>query len=333
MILKQKNIFCFFIVLFFSFFIKFFSYAAVVADSQTEVIPRTTSDTIINKLTGFNQSFKANDGYLDFGLRLGYINGYTAFDFNHHVSELEYPFRNIIGGGNISFGYKGFSLNVEMWGTLDNDAGWNLKDKDWDDQGQIESDTRSRADMNAIIMDGNMRYDFYRYFFDKNSNKESQGVDNIRVGLLGGYRYQRFGYDGWGLIGSSEQDENDKVFTYKIKHYMPYCGLGLNVNKDKFGMNMSVKYALKPRAQDQDYHVLRGLIFHADYKDNPNVFIYNIVFFWKIIQNLQLNFGADVSLIRLDGKVWEEQGEDQWDKEQSSDTKQFIYWTGLSYKF
>ena len=292
------------------------------------------------KPDGFIGSFKSNGWNLDVGMRFGYMDGFTSFDFNHHTSELEYPFNCYLGGGNLNLGYKGASLNSEFWGSLVNDptAGWNMKDKDWDPEGNLESDTRSGSNMNAVIWDTNLRYDFLNHSFgQKNIDEEADKSLNIKLGALIGYRYQRYGFKMDGLYQTCEEEDGlssgNSVLEYKIKYNLPYYGLAAEAGNDKFGVSLSAKYAFSPRVKDLDNHVLRNLNFYGDYKKDPNIFMGNFVMFWNFCKSWKLNAGADVALIRLDGRVREDQDDPAWDNDQSIDTRQFIYWIGLGYRF
>jgi len=306
---------------------------------QQPVTVETKQENFMGKLSGFTQSFKSNGGYLDFGLRTAYIFGQNSYDYNHHTSELEFPFRAYLGGGNISLGYKDLSINSEAWGSLldDPSAGWHTKDKDWHSNGYIYSDTKSYSDMNAVIWDLNLRYNFLKYSFGtKKTDKETKSPTNMKLGLLFGYRYERFGYKDFGLYQTGADDssygDGQLVSEYKVKYRVPYYGLAMDIDNGKFGVLMNAKYAFKAHAKDYDNHLLRDLHFYGDYKNNPNVFMANCAVFWRFYKNWQVNFGADATLIRIDGKTWEETTPNDIE-DQSIDTKQFIYWVGLGYRF
>lgn len=316
--------------------------------------PETNGQIMMGKLKGFTRSFKSNGGYLDLGFRFGYMDGFTSFDFNHHVSELEYPFNCYLGGGNINLGYKDLSLNSEFWGSLVNDptAGWNMKDKDWERaSGQLESDTRSHSNMNAVIWDANLRYDFFKYSFESKKSKKAESKEvaveeaegakkkpvNIKLGALIGYRYQRYGFKVDGMYQTCTEAEGEpsgsSILEYKVKYQLPYYGLAVEAGGEKLGVSLGAKYAFSPHIRDLDNHVLRSLDFYGDYKKKPNVLLTDFMVFWKFCKNWQLNTGADIALIRMDGRVWDDTHDPDWDHDQSIDTKQFIYWLGLNYRF
>ena len=309
------------------------------ADDTLQASPvETNESTVMGKLKGFVKSFKDNDGYLDLGVRTGYMYGQNTFDFDHHTSELEYPMRAYMGGGNITLGYKDFSINMEAWGSLMDDptSGWHMKDKDWNDSGQMYSYTKSSSDMNAVIWDGSVRYDFFKHSFGKKATSDQAKKLNLKLGALIGYRYERFGYKGFGLYdagGTGSYGSGQEIFEYKVKYRLPYYGLAAEMYTQKFGISVIGKYGFCGHADDLDNHVLHSRTNYGDYDGNPNVFMSNIVMFWNFHKNWEAKFGADITLIRINGQTWDETHNPAWDKDQSIDTKQFIYWIGLGYKF
>lgn len=323
-----------------------FSAYAVESNPVSQQSPVTTEvkqEHLMGKLSGFTQTFKSGGGYLDFGLRTGYISGQNSYELGHHVSELEFPFRSYLGGGNLNLGYKDLSINFQAWGTLFDDpsGGYHMKDKDWT-AGELWSDTKTNSNMNGVIWDANMRYNFLRYSFgQKKINQKDRNIDNIKLGVLLGYRYERFGYKGFGLyqtcLGTGHDwayGEETMITEYKVKYRLPYYGLAMNFENDKFGVAMDAKYAFKPHAMDYDHHALRSppLHFYGDYKGNANVFMADCAGAWKFRKGWEASVGADAALIRINGVTWEQDGLDP-DANQQIDTHQFIYWMGLAYRF
>ena len=297
--------------------------------------------TAIESIKGFTNSFKSGGGYLDVGVRTGYISGQNTYDLAHGISELEFPLRAYLGGGNLSLGYKDLSINAQAWGSLSDDpsSGMHMKDKDWTN-GQTYSDTKAMADSNTVIWDANMRYNFLRYAVgQKKINQEDRAADNLKLGVLLGYRYERFGYKGHGLYqtsGNGEDAYSDRVLVteYKIKYRLPYYGMALDVQNAKFGVLINAKYAFQPYAKDYDNHALRNppLHFFSKYNKNGNVFLGDCTFLWKFYKGWVASLGADAALIRINGVTWEEYDLDPR-ADVSVDSKSFIYWMGLGYKF
>lgn len=330
-------------------FITTFAYAAspelgnisMAQASQTPAKKIEVEKTgIMDNSKSFVGTFKANGGYLDLGLRMGHMSGYNSFDLDHHVSELEYPFDVYLGGITASLGKKKLSLNLEFWHSLSNDPsrGWNMKDKDWDEDVDLESYTKSKAKMNAMIGDVNVRYNFSEHTFKKNSAEDSNKL-NLKLGGLLGYRYQRYRYRMHGLYQIVDPDPDDNlgedilVLGYQVIYHLPYFGLVTEIGNDKFGISLSGKYGVGARADDIDQHILRGLTTRADYTKSPNVFMGNAGAYWKFFKDWQLNAGVDVTFIRIDGRLHEENYNPDWNLDQNIDSRQFIYWLGVSRRF
>jgi len=297
--------------------------------------------SIVNNPRNFFSSFKASGGYLDLGLRMGYMSGYNSFDLNHHVSELEYPFDVYLGGITASLGKDRLSTNLEFWGSLFNgpNRGWNMKDKDWDEDGELGSYTKSESKMDALIGDLNLRYNFLDGFsYGEEEARENKKI-RVRLGGLLGYRYQRYRYKMRGVYQIADPDltdnigDNVTVLGYQVKYYLPYFGIATEIGNDKFGISLSGKYGISPSANDLDQHILRDLSTRADYDKHPNVFIGNFKAYWKFLKNWQADAGVDMALIRIDGKLHEENYDPEWNLDQNIDTRQFIYSIGFSHKF
>ena len=154
---------------------------------------------------------------------------------------------------------------------------------------------------------------------------------NNTLGIFVGVGYKMFGlYDagGTGTLGSGSE-----VAEYKVKYRLPYYGLAAEMYNQKFGISIIGKYGFCGHADDLDNHVLHSRTNYADYDGDPNVFMSNITLFWNFHKNWEAKFGADITLIRINGHTWDETHNPAWDKDQNIDTKQFIYWVGLGYKF
>lgn len=271
--------------------------------------------------------------YITLGVESGYIAGNTAYDFDHHTSELEFPLNNWMIGGNLNIGLKNLSLNAEFWTPLDNDAGFNMKDKDWPD-GTLHSYTKSKASMDAIIGDVNLRCDFYRSAEPQREN---------RIGILLGYKYERFDYDLYDLYVEVDTDPpiyqgqtlypGRKIGTYWIKYSLPYTGLAVDLGGKRWGISMNAKYSFYPTAKDIDNHLVRGLVFYGDYDKHGEAWMSGIHGFWRFAKKWKLKLGLDVTFVRIDGRTWDETHDPTWDAEQSTDMRQGILWSGIEYKF
>lgn len=290
--------------------------------------------------------FSSSDGYMTAGVNIGYLKGNTAYDFDHHTSELEFPMDNVMAGGDFSLGYKDLSLNAQLWAPVEDYSGFDMKDKDWDSQGNLISYTKSKAYMEAIIWDASLRYNFYKKTGSGQENislpDEEKSLldilrcDAIKVGALLGYKYERFSFEMYDLFFPSlntTTNQGKKVLGYKIKYWLPYIGLATDIFRQNWGVGFNIKYSFYPIARDIDYHFLRELTFYGDYEKNGQAWMYSINWFWEFVKNWKLKLGADGTFVRIDGITWDETHNPTWDLDQSTDTKQWLYWTGVEYKF
>lgn len=289
-----------------------------------------------------------NKAYLTLSLQFGYLKGNTAYDFNHHASELEFPMDNWMGSGGLGFGYKNLSFNTEVWIPLEDYAGFEMKDKDWTN-GVLTSYTKSKAYMEALIGDVNLRYDFYKKVSpeveeDNASEKmwppgaQKLKFDEIKIGILLGYRYERFDYDlydlwYWPDSQGATTHQDQIIGTYKIKYYLPYLGAGVDLLREKTGLGFIIKYSFYPTAEDVDNHLLRGLTFYADYDKHREGVMGSIYGFWEFTKDWKLKLSADGTFIRIDGRTWEASRDPDWDADQSTDMKHWIFCSGIEYKF
>ncbi len=274
---------------------------------------------------------------LSLGLGIGYIKGKTAYDFNHHTSELEFPMDNVMMGTDFSLGFKNLTLYAEFWTSLEDYAGFNMKDKDWNASGDLISYTKSKAYMDAIIADANLRYDFYKKALSRDITKPILlAGDEIKIGVLLGYRFERFDYDMydvWNQLTGTTTYQGVKALTYKIKYYLPYLGLAMDLSRQNFGFGMNIKGSFYATAEDVDNHLLRGLTFYADYDKNGEALMGSIYGFFKFTKNWKLKVAADGTFIRIDGRTWEESRDPAWNTDQSTDLRHWIFWSGIEYRF
>ncbi len=274
---------------------------------------------------------------LSIAVKIGYMTGETIYDFNHHASELTFPFDNWMGGVDFSLGMNRLSLNAGFWGSLQDETGSKNTNKDWTSGGLLFSSTESVQKIDAIIWDANLRYDFY----DKNMSRSINPLllktgDEVKIGLLLGYKFERFDFDLYDLyqtLTSSLSNEGERVGTYKVKYWLPYVGIAADVLRKKCGFSLNLKIPFHPTAEDVDNHLLRGLTFYGDYNKPDYALMFSVDGFWKLVENWRLQAGADATFIALDGDTWEQAGDLVWNKDQTTELNQWIFWSGLQYRF
>jgi outer membrane protease len=218
-----------------------------------------------------------------------------------------------------------------------------MKDKDFTSAGTMYLYTKSKADLDAVILDGNVRYDFYKGNIPrKMSFLAIAKTDQIRLGALLGYRYEKFDYEMHDIyydtdLISGRQGQTlysgQKVLTYKLQNYLPYLGIAADIIGRSYGLGMTFKYSFYPTAEDVDNHILRGLTFYGQYGNHRNAYMVGLNGFWRWTKLWKVRFGMDATIIRIEGRTWEEQRSPAWDGDQSTATNEFIYWSGLEYKF
>jgi outer membrane protease len=307
------------------------------AQSKREMEENKAVNKNVQETPGGTKWFISDDMYLKIGSQIGCIKGHTTYDFNYHTSELEYPMNNWMFGNNLSFGFKDLSLNAEYWNQLEKDAGNDMKDKDWNSSGVLISYTKSKAELEALIWDANLQYDFYKIPLSiKIDELALTGKEDLTIGVVGGYRWERFVYDMYDLeypdYGLTLYS-GTKVAGYRIEYRLPYVGLAAEVSNNNFGLDVYFKYSFNPRAKDIDYHLLRDLTFYGDYDRKRYCYLCRISGFWNMTKNVKFKFGGDGTFIKIDGQTWDETHDPSWDAVQSTEARHWILWSGIEYKF
>lgn len=290
------------------------------------------------------QRLKLDDAYLDLGLSLGYLNGNTAYDWNHHTSELEYPMDNWMAGGKLTFGYKNLAFHADVWVPIEDYAGFNMKDKDWNASGLMISYTKSKAYMEAVICDSGLRYDFYSkkdvslILGKEDPRPRELKFDQIKMGALLGYKFEQFIYDMfdiwyWPDIPGTTTHQAERVLTYKIKYYLPYLGVAADLSRENLSLGINIKYSFYPTAEHVDHHLLRDLTLYADYDKNGKVWMGSIYGFWKFMKNWKLKAAIEGTFIRIDGRMCDETRNPGWDGDISTDASHWLFSSGIEYRF
>lgn len=273
---------------------------------------------------------------LEVTLKIGYIAGDTTYDFNNHVSELMFPFDNWMGGADVNAGFRNVSFNIGFWAPIDKEAGSKMTDKDWAGATLISS-TESRAELDAVIAEGYMRYDFYEGSAPRNIEPLALlASDGIKLGALLGYKYERFDYDLYDLydrILGTLSNQDEKIGTYQIQYHIPYIGIAADILRKKFKFSMNLKYSPFPTAKDVDNHLLRSLTFYGDYDKPKYAVMFGIEGIWGLVNDWNFGLGLDGTFARIDGITWDETHNPAWDKDQFTKLTQVLFWSELKYRF
>lgn len=347
----NKNKTCFFIFLFLlSFSSQSFSYSsprdAAIQKTFDSLKAKPVQRAALTMPSTFSMPFffqrqnvirqTLDDLELGLAVKIGYLTGNTTYDFASHTSELKFPFDLWIAGGDFSLGYKNFSLNTELLGSITKESGSRQTDKDWL-LGALISSTESTSKTDAVILDLSARYDFYHKAIQENNDLLLlKASDEIKFGAVIGYRYERFDfdlYDLYDVISQTMSYADEKIGTYKIEYSIPYAGVALDILRQNYGFNMGIKIPINPVAEDLDNHLLRGLAFYGDYNSTETAFMFDCSAFWKFKDNWLWSVGVDGTFLNIDGTTWDETHDPAWDAVQSTDLTQLIISTGLKYSF
>ena len=198
------------------------------------------------------------------------------------ISELEFPLDvwMVSVEGSKEFAEK-WKMSVGVKKNITTDAG-KMKDSDWgayflDGYAWAEKDTldiysESDAELDALIMDIDLRYRFY----EKPSWAFFAGL---------GYIHQNFDYeisnlDQWYpsstyYFGADLPHDyvSGKVLTYEITYSIPYIEIGLQGTfKQNFSVETSLGYSPIVEAEDEDVHILRDRVSKADCEGDAILF-------------------------------------------------------------
>lgn len=234
---------------------------------------------------------------LGLGLKSGYINGDTTYhiSFAGGESELEFPLDNVLWGITASFAYKGKKdqeieikqhkdkamLSVEWITNIDKDAG-KMKDSDWTDgdgHPGLDIYSESDADLRINMVDTNFICNFWPR-------------ENISIGPIVGYRYQKFEYDisntdqvGYGPYHPAYTGfTSGKTLDYEVEYKIPYLGIISDLLLgDKFQLSLKFGYAPWVDAKDRDDHILRYKLSIGDCKGDAYFLDLNAA--WVVLPN------------------------------------------------
>jgi len=198
------------------------------------------------------------------------------------ISELEFPLDVWMASleGSKEFAEK-WKVSVGVKKNITSDAG-KMKDSDWgayflDGYAWAEKDTldiysESDAELDALIMDINLRYRFY----EKPSWAFFAGLGYIRQN----FDYEISNLNQWYPsstyyfgVDSPHDFVSGKVLTYEIKYSIPYIEIGLQgAFKKKFSVETSLGYSPIVDAEDEDVHILRDRVSKADCEGDAILF-------------------------------------------------------------
>jgi len=225
------------------------------------------------------------------------------------ISELEFPLDvwMVSIEGSKEFAEK-WKVSAGVKKNITSDAG-KMKDSDWGayylegypaEQNTLDIYSESTAELDALIIDFNLRYRFYEksnWSFIAGLGYTRQNFDYAISNLDQWYpsSYYYFGED------RGHDYASGKVLTYKITYTIPYIEIGIQRSfKDKFSVEASLGYSSIVDAKDEDVHILRAMVSEADCDGDAILFSFKARF--DPSRNWFVMAEFDYTKIEVDGK-------------------------------
>jgi len=221
-----------------------------------------------------------------------------AYETHFPISELEFPLDvyliSLSGGLEIT---EKLFLSAEAKKNITDDAG-KMKDSDWmtsSNPNQLDIYSESDAELDAIIIDINLRY----RFFEKSGWSFNAGF---------GYLYQQFDYDIYDLdqwypsgdYGTGHDYVSGKVLTYEVKYSIPYTEIGAQFKIKDFSVETTLGYSPLVNAKDEDHHILRSKVNKGDC-DGDAIF-FSLKGQYDFLKNWFLTLGFEYMKIETEGE-------------------------------
>lgn len=255
-------------------------------------------------------------------LDIGKLNGHTTYQIGGAVdtpsdswvqrfptSELEFPLDvcMISVGGSVELLEK-WKLGLGVKKNITDDAG-KMEDSDWGinyyeiswwtDPDSLDIYSESDAELDALIMDINLRYKFY----EKSSYSFIAGLGYIRQN----FDYEISNLDQW-YPSCNEYYGYDiehlrvsgRVLTYEVTYSIPYMEIGIRETEDKLSVEASIGYSPFVNVKDEDHHLLRSMVSYGDCDGDAVLFSLEVRYDFP--KNWFLTLGLDYMKIETDGK-------------------------------
>jgi len=265
--------------------------------------------------------FRTSESYIAVGI--GSLSGATTYQIggtvvtssgssqvHFPISELEFPLDvwMVSVEGSKEFADK-WKVSVSVEKNITSDAGkmkdsdwgfWYLGGYSWAEKGTLDIYSESDAELDALIMDINLRYRFY----EKSNWAFIAGLGYIRQN----FDYAVSNLDQWYPssnyyfgVDLPHDYAFGKILTYEITYSIPYIEIGIQRSfKDKFSVEASLGYSSIVDAEDEDVHILRAMVSEADCDGDA------ILLFLKVRYDSSKNWFVmaefDYTKIEVDGK-------------------------------
>lgn len=262
----------------------------------------------------------------DIALGMGYHSGDTTYRIGGRVdsssgsetvhfpiSELEFPLDVYMVSAKASMEFAGkWKLSLGAKKNISSDAG-KMKDSDWLIPNSLDIYSESDADLDALILDVNLRYKFYESFHGDISVNERDTINrNIKWSFFSGlgYIHQNFDYeiknlDQW--YPSSPETPHDYVsglvLTYEVTYDIPYIEIGTQFKyKESFSIEISLGGSPFVHVEDEDHHILRSKVNKTNYKWNRQAILFSLEGRYNFSNNWFMTLGFDYTKISAEGR-------------------------------
>ena len=215
--------------------------------------------------------------------------------------------------GSIEFARK-WKLSLCGNGSISSDAG-KMKDSDWRVADILDTYSKSDAELDALIMDINVRYTLYEgNHGDTPWNTTGAKHSNIKWSYFvgGGYIYENFDYemknlDQWYPSSSPPRPHkyvaDEVVLEYEVTYDIPYLEFGTEINfNDRFLIEVSLGGSLFVHVEDIDNHVLRSLVAKTDYGWGGEALLCSLEGRYNFTKSCFLTLGFDYKTINAEGR-------------------------------
>ena len=222
----------------------------------------------------------------------------ATYEYHFPISELEFPLDvyMISLSGSIEITKKLF-MSAGVKKNVTDDSG-KMKDSDWmtlSNPDQLDIYSESDAELDALIIDVNLRY----RFFEKPGWSFSAGF---------GYLYQNFDYEcslirQWspsGLSGYDYTGSGEVGLTYEVKYSIPYMEIGAQFKTKDFSVETTLGYSPFVTAKDEDHHILRSKVNKGDC-DGDAIF-FSLKGQYDFFNNWFLTLGLEYTKIETEGE-------------------------------
>ncbi len=270
----------------------------------------TVPDLALSAESGTKDSFSV-------GLQAEYLLGNTMYHISEYSgssgieSELEFPLSTILAGVNLGYHSENhakrsfFRVDLSAKRNVDSGSG-KVKDSDWltNDMDIVEVGSAHPGKDIYSESDSELKAEI----IDVRAIIGSEVGENAKVGLLLGFRHEKFNYDvsnvnqvGYGPYASSFTGYvSGPVGTYEVIYDLFYAGLDANFKAGKdFTANARIAYAPSAQAKDRDDHILRSKV--STCTASGTAYLASLGGLWGFSENWSMGINGEYLSISTEG--------------------------------